>query len=119
MRTSLHVLMAITLSGLAVFGGVPFSTQDKYSLRVPNGLAFSEFRGYESRQVVAPSQTDAQHVMRVILGNPVMMKAYRAGIPANGNPFPDGSQLAKIEWTPKEITDPLFPRPRPTPCRAR
>jgi hypothetical protein len=77
-------------------------------LKVPNGLAFSEFRGYEDWQVVAPSQTDAQNVMRVILANPVMIKAYRAGIPANGTPFPDGSKIAKIEWKPRKITDAPF-----------
>ena len=84
------------------------AAQDRYTLKVPNGLAFSEFRGYEDWQVVAPSQTDAQNVMRVILANPVMTKAYRAGIPANGKPFPDGSKIAKIEWRPRKITDPPF-----------
>jgi hypothetical protein len=78
--------------------------QDRYTLKVPNGLAFSDFRGYEDWQVVAPSHTDAANVMRVILANPTMTKAYRAGIPANGKPFPDGSKIAKIEWRPKKIT---------------
>src|SRR5208282_271073 len=84
------------------------ASQDKYSLKVPGGLAFSEFRGYEDWRVVAPSQTDAQNVMRVILANPVMMKAYREGIPANGKPFPDGSKMAKIEWEPRKITEAPF-----------
>jgi hypothetical protein len=77
-------------------------------VKVPNGLAFSEFRGYEDWQVVAPSHTDATNVMRVIVANPVMMKAYREGIPANGKPFPDGSKMAKIEWEPKKITEAPF-----------
>ena len=77
-------------------------------MKVPDGLAFSEFRGYEDWQVVAPSQTDAQNVMRVILANPVMMKAYREGIPGNGKPFPEGSKMAKIEWEPKKLTDAPF-----------
>ena len=93
---------------LSVLVALALAAQDKYTLRVPNGLAFSEFRGYEDWQVVAPSQTDAQNVMRVILANPVMIKAYRAGIPANGKPFPDGSKIAKIEWRPRKITDPPF-----------
>jgi hypothetical protein len=84
------------------------AAQDRYALKVPNGLAFSDFRGYEDWQVVAPSQTDAANVMRVILANPVMMKAYREGIPANGKPFPEGSKVAKIEWQPKKITDAPF-----------
>ena len=31
------------------------STQDKYTLKIPNGLAFSEFRGYESWPVISIS----------------------------------------------------------------
>jgi hypothetical protein len=54
----------------------------------------------------------------VILANPVMMKAYRDGIPANGKPLPDGSKVAKIEWQPKKITDPPFSASTPdTPAR--
>jgi len=96
--------------GVFVFVLVALSlaAQDRYTLKVPNGLAFSEFRGYEDWQVIAPSQTDAQNVMRVILANPVMIRAYRAGIPANGKPFPDGSKIAKIEWRPRKITDAPF-----------
>jgi hypothetical protein len=89
---------------LSVLAALALAAQDRYTLKVPNGLAFSEFKGYEDWQVVAPSQTDAQNVMRVILANPVMIKAYRAGIPANGQPFPDGSKIAKIEWRPRKIT---------------
>ena len=93
---------------LSVLVALALAAQDRYTLKVPNGLEFSDFRGYEDWQVVAPSQTDAQNVMRVILANPVMMKAYRAGIPANGKPFPDGSKIAKIEWKPSKITDAPF-----------
>jgi hypothetical protein len=32
----------------------------------------------------------------VILGNPTMIEAYKAGIPVNGKPFPDGAKMAKI-----------------------
>ena len=41
---------------LIVAGGLAISAQDKYTLKVPNGLAFSEFRGYEAWQVVSISQ---------------------------------------------------------------
>ena len=96
---------SLTLSVLVALG---FAAQDKYTVAVPNGLAFSEFRGYEDWQVVAPSHTDAYNVMRVILANPVMMKAYREGIPANGKPFPEGSKMAKIQWEPRKIMDAPF-----------
>jgi hypothetical protein len=69
---------------LSVLVALAMAAQDRYTLKVPNGLAFSDFRGYEDWQVVAPSQTDAANVMRVILANPAMTKAYREGIPANG-----------------------------------
>src|ERR1700691_3933254 len=93
---------------LSVLVALALAAQDRYTVKVPNGLGFSDFRGYEDWQVGAPSQTDAQNVMRVILANPVMMKAYRAGIPADGKAFPDGSKIAKIEWKPRKITDVPF-----------
>jgi hypothetical protein len=101
-------LMLTTAVGLAVWGGRTFSAQDKYSLQVQNGLAFSEFRGYEDWQTIAVSQTEATKVLRVILGNPAMMKAFREGIPGNGKSFPDGATMAKIVWKQKEITTPPF-----------
>jgi hypothetical protein len=84
---------------LAILGGIALAAQDKYTVKVPGGLAFSEFRGYEGWQVAATSQNDK--LVAVILANPVMIKAYQAGIPGNGKPFPNGSKMAKIHWTPK------------------
>ncbi len=74
------------------------STQDKYTVQVPGGLAFSEFRGYESWQTVSISQ--AGPAMAVIVANPLMIEAYQAGIPGNGKPFPDGAKMAKVHWNP-------------------
>ena len=88
---------------LAVLGGRAISAQDKYTVQVPNGLAFSEFRGYEDWQTVAVSQTE--DAIAVILANPVMIDAYRAGVPGNGKPFPDGSKIAKIHWNPKKSAE--------------
>ena len=93
----LFVIAAVVLTGL---GGLALAAQDKYSLKVPGGLAFSEFRGYESWQVVATSQNDK--AVAVILANPAMIEAYLAGIPGNGKPFPDGAKMAKIHWKPKQ-----------------
>jgi hypothetical protein len=77
--------------------------QDKYTLQVPNGLAFSEFRGYEGWQAVAVSQSG--DLIEVILANPVMIDAYRSGVPGNGRNFPDGSKMAKIHWNPKKSAE--------------
>jgi Cytochrome P460 len=84
---------------LAVLGGAAISAQDKYTVQVLNGLAFSEFRGYEDWQTVAVSQSG--DLIEVILANPVMIEAYRAGVPGNGRNFPDGSKMAKIHWNAK------------------
>ena len=84
--------------GLAVLGGIALAQQDKYALQVPGGLAFSSFRGYEGWQVVATSQND--RAVAVIVANPVMIEAYKAGIPGNGKPFPDGAKMAKVHWKP-------------------
>jgi hypothetical protein len=91
------VIIAVVL---AVLGGRAISARDKYTLRVPNGLAFSEFKGYEDWQTVAVSQNG--NMIETILGNPAMIGAYKAGIPGNGKPFPDGAKMAKIHWNAKK-----------------
>ena len=99
-------LMVIIAVVLAALGGRAMPAQDKYTLQVPNGLAFSDFRGYENWQVVAVSQTE--DLLKVMVANPIMIDAYRAGIPLNGKPFPDGSKIAEIEWKPKKSTEAPF-----------
>src|SRR5215813_4105337 len=88
------------ITGVLVFvGGLVISAQDKYNVKVPGGLAFSEFRGYEGWQAISISRNEK--VVAMILGNPVMIDAYQAGIPGNGKPVPDGAKMAKIHWKPK------------------
>ena len=79
------------------------AAQDKYALEVPGGLAFSEFKGYEDWQVIAASHNGDK--IAIILGNPTMIEAYKAGIPGNGKPFPDGARMAKIHWMAKKADD--------------
>jgi len=86
---------------LAVLGSLALAQQDKYTLTVPGGLAFSEFRGYEAWQVVSISHDG--DLLAAILANPVMIDAYGAGVPSNGRPFPDGAKMAKIHWNPKKM----------------
>jgi len=87
---------AVVAVVLAALGGGAISAQDKYMVQVPNGLALSEFRGYEDWPTVAVSQSGA--LIEVIVANPLMIEAYRAGVPGNGKPFPDGAKMAKIHW---------------------
>ena len=95
--TWLTVLFAVALPAA---GGAAISAQDKYTVQVPDGLAFSEFRGYEHWQVIAVSQTG--DLLVAILGNPEMIVAYQAGVPGNGKSFPDGAKMAKIHWNAKK-----------------
>ena len=88
---------------LAIFGVQAVFAQDKYTVQVPNGLAFAEFRGFEDWPTIAVSQ--AGDLIEVIVGNPTIIEAYRAGIPGNGKPFPDGSKMAKIHWKAKKSTE--------------
>ena len=101
----LITVVALAVLLLAVSSSRVVIAQDtgaaKYNVRVQNGLAFSEFRGYESWQTVSVSHNDK--VMAVILANPVMINAYKSGFPGNGKPFPDGSKMAKVHWNPKML----------------
>ena len=95
-----RTLIPIITGVLVVVVGRAIPAQDKYTVKVPGGLAFSEFRGYESWQAISISRNEK--VVAVILGNPAMIDAYRAGIPGNGKPVPDGAKMAKVHWTPKQ-----------------
>ncbi|HEY2402130.1 MAG TPA: cytochrome P460 family protein [Steroidobacteraceae bacterium] len=92
--------LLIGLGVAALATGVAISAQDRYTLKVPGGLAFADFRGYETWQVISISHNGA--MLAVITGNPAMIAAYKAGIPDNGKPFPDGARMAKIHWTAKK-----------------
>jgi hypothetical protein len=105
-------IVAIAAAVLAVLGTVVVYAQskdkdnDKYSLNSPSRIAFSDFRGYEDWADVSSAHTDER--LKVIVGNPTMIKAFKAGIPLNGQPFPDGSMIVKLQWTPKKSTEAPF-----------
>src|ERR1700738_4195041 len=98
-RTPSSPIVIIAVS-LAVLGSMALAAQDKYTLKVPNGLAFSDFRGYETWQDISVSQTE--NGLKVIAANDAMINAYRQGVPGNGKPFPEGSKIVKIEWSSKK-----------------
>ena len=99
----LSAVAAIILAAVIV---TAVYAQEKYSLKSPSGIAFSDFRGYEDWSVVSSARTD--EVLKVIVANPTMIKAYKSGIPGNGQPFPDGSKIAKLQWKPKKSTEAPF-----------
>jgi hypothetical protein len=96
---ALAVLAATAVYGLG-------QDQSKYLLKSPSGIAFSDFRGYEDWATVSSAHTD--DVLKVIVANPEMIKAFKSGIPGNGQPFPDGSMIVKLQWKPKKSTEAPF-----------
>ncbi len=106
MRRKSMLGIATAVVVLAVVSGFAGSAQDKYTLKLPDGLAFSDFKGYEDWRLISSAKTDDR--MKVILGNPTIIAAYKSGIPGNGKPFPEGSKIAKLQWKPKKSTEAPF-----------
>ena len=113
---SINGFGAIAAFAVIVSAAVTARSDDRSNPKSPNGIQFSEFKGYDAWQMVASSQPDdasgcgsspAPDCIKSILGNPALIKAYKAGIPASGKAFPDGVKLAKIEW--KKSTNPASP----------
>jgi len=109
-RIAAFTIVAIAMAVLAVLGVAALFAQgqdkDKYLLKSPSGIAFSDFMGYEDWSVVSSARTD--EVLKVIVANQEMIKAYKSGIPGNGQPFPDGSMIVKLQWKPKKSTEAQF-----------
>jgi hypothetical protein len=108
MKTIPSDLMVIVGVVLVAFGGMAFAQQNKDTVQVPGGLALSECAGYEDWPAVnvshpdssMGSEADPDEKLNLTVANPTMMEAFRAGIPGNGKPFPDGSKTLKILWKP-------------------
>jgi len=110
MERKSKLTIAIATAVLAVLGATVIyaqdHAQDKYSLKTSSGIAFSDFRGYEDWAVASSARTD--EVLKVIVANPTMINAYKAGVPGSGQPFPDGSMIVKLQWKPKKSTEAPF-----------
>ncbi len=99
----------ILLGGIIVYA--QGQDKDKYSLVSPGGIVFSDFRGYEDWSVVSSARMDdavPAEILKVIVGNPKMITAYKAGVPGNGQAFPDGSMIVKLQWQAKKSTEAPF-----------
>ena len=108
-------ITCIAFAASALVAGAALADQDRYTLTAPNGVAFSDFRGYDEWQDVAVSTTGTG--IKAILGNPAMIEAYKKGIPGNGEPFPDGAAVVKIEWV--KAPNPVSPYPVEVPTTLR
>jgi hypothetical protein len=111
-RTAGFTIVATAVTVLAILGAAALLAQgkdkdnDKYSLKSPSGIAFSDFRGYEDWADVSSARTD--EILKVIVANPKMINAFKAGIPVDGQPFPDGSMIVKLQWKHKKSTEAPF-----------
>ena len=99
-------LVTATVVVLAVLLATVVYAQDKYSLQSPSGIAFSDFRGYEDWPMVSSARTD--QVLKVIIANPTMVAAYKSGVPGDGQRFPEGSMIVKLQWKPKKSAEAPF-----------
>src|SRR3954470_2654349 len=99
-------IIVIIAALLALLANTAVYAQDKYSLKSPDGIAFSDFKGYEDWSVVSSARTD--EVLKVIVANPIMINAYKAGLAGNGQAFPDGSKIVKLQWKPKKSAEAPF-----------
>jgi hypothetical protein len=89
--------IALVLGLITVLGGNATAAQDRFALMAPSGISFSEIRGYEDWSAVSILQNEADD--KLIVANPTMIEALKAGIPGNGKPFPNGSKVVKITWS--------------------
>lgn len=96
----LLAVIGASLVPLAIWDGAAIAQQNKDTVKVPDGLALSEFSGYEKWQVIAVSQNS--NIIDVIVGNPEMIAAYQSGLPAEGKKIPDGARMVKIHWNAKK-----------------
>jgi hypothetical protein len=98
------IVLVIALALLFFVAAV--NPQQKYSLISPGGIAFSDFRGYEDWATASSARQD--DILKVIVANPKMIAAYKAGIPGDGQPFPDGSMIVKLQWKQKKSAEAQF-----------
>jgi hypothetical protein len=90
---SMPISVGITVALAVLATGAAISAQDRYTA-MPNGLSFSEFKGYENWRVIlvmAEKRDDP--------GEPAMIDAYKAGIPGTANPRQ--RQDGEDPWTAK------------------
>lgn len=108
-RRATLIAVFLVVAGAVMAG----QSQDRFTLKTANGVAFAEFSDYEDWPLIATSLPDdaggcgsRAGCTKAILGNPAMLKAYRDGIPANGQAVPDGAAMAKVEWLKGHETTP-------------
>ena len=85
MKRQLIAAMVVVSASLFVVG-ITLAAQDRFTLKAPNGIAFSEFEG-DKWQVIASAVADnaagcgssRTRCIKSIVGNAVAIKAYKDG----------------------------------------
>jgi hypothetical protein len=98
--------IGLVLGLFTALGDTATAAQDKYTLNALSGISFSEIRGYEDWPAVSITQVEEGN--KLIVANPTMINAFKAGIPGNGKPFPEGSKVVKITWSMKKNPEAPF-----------
>jgi hypothetical protein len=101
-----YLALALVLGLFTALGGIATAAQDRFTLTAPSGISFSEIRGYEDWAAVSITQVEEGN--KLIVANPTMIEAFKAGIPGNGKPFPEGSKVVKITWSMKKNPEAPF-----------
>ena len=74
-----HIALLVIASASILVVGITLAAQDRYTLKSPSGISFSEFKGYEAWQAISVSQPDdaggcgsspAPGCIKMIVGNP-------------------------------------------------
>lgn len=106
-RKGLFFVVYMLASAILLYGASHVLAEGKYAVKALNGLSFQDIRGYETWQVIAPSYRPDKKEVRYILGNAVIVEAYKKGAGMGGMAFPDGSMLVKVAYS--ETKNPAFP----------
>jgi hypothetical protein len=95
-----HLASLVIVSASLSIAALTIAAQEAVDVTSPNGIALSEFKGYQSWEVIAPSVS--KDGVKTIVGNPLMIRAYKDGLVAGGKPVPDGAVMAKFIWSAKD-----------------
>jgi hypothetical protein len=92
----------------------PGHAQDKYSLELPTGIAFFDFKRYEDWAVVSSARTD--EALKVIVANPTMIEAYKAGVQTTASLYRMAPAREALVEAEEEHEGPYFKAPSSWMC---
>ena len=107
MKRKSKLTIAMATAVLAVLGGAAVYAQDKYALNIAERNRVRRLQGIRGLGggVFRPDRRSAQGDRR--------QSDHDRGVQGrhsrqNGQPFPDGSKIAKLQWKPKKSTEAPF-----------